>query len=405
MPHDEAGPFPVPLEDIEAAPPTDAVTVFAHRLTDEFGAGQVSFLIIDFAGRSLIRLGEEGTKHEQVPLDDEDLPYGRVVVEQQVQVVPDEAGARVLAPVTARGDAMGVLDLVLPSTPDEGTLDRVASAAHALAYVVTTERRHTDLYEWGQRTRPVSLAAEIQRQLLPDAFTCEAGQFTLAAWLEPASTVGGDTFDYALDEDRLFLSMTDAMGHDVDAAMLATLTVGSLRNSRRADQDLAEMAATAGRAIAEHRSGLGFVTGLLLDVRLDDGTVRVVNAGHPLPLLLRGGRVQPVELQPNLPLGVLPEAEYAVQEFALEPGDRLVLLTDGMQERNAHDVDLEGLLVRNADVHPRQLMQILTSAVQEAVEHGQGSTSLADDATALCLQWHGSGGTRRSAAGASSTPR
>ncbi|PRY14527.1 PP2C family protein-serine/threonine phosphatase [Kineococcus rhizosphaerae] len=245
----------------------------------------------------------------------------------------------------------------------------------------------------------MSLAAEIQRQRLPDAFTCEAGQFTLAAWLEPASTVGGDAFDYVLDGDRLFLSMTDAMGHDVDAAMPATLTVGSLRNSRRADQDLAEMAATAGRAIAEHRSGLGFVTGLLLDVRLDEGTVRVVNAGHPLPLLLRGGRVQPVELQPNLPLGVLPETEYAVQEFALEPGDRR------MQERNAHDVDLEGLLVRNADVHPRQLMQILTSAVQEAVEHGPRSTSLADDATALCLQWHGSGGTRRSAAGASSTPR
>ncbi|PRY14526.1 hypothetical protein CLV37_10684 [Kineococcus rhizosphaerae] len=119
--------------------------VFAHRLTEEFGAGRVSFLITDFAGRSLIRLGE-GTKHEQVPLDDEDLPYGLVVVEQQVQVVPDGAGARVLAPVTARGDAMGALDLVLPSTPDEGTLDRVAAAAHALAYVVTTERRHTDLY-------------------------------------------------------------------------------------------------------------------------------------------------------------------------------------------------------------------------------------------------------------------
>jgi serine phosphatase RsbU (regulator of sigma subunit) len=63
---------------------------------------------------------------------------------------------------------------------------------------------------------------------LPAAYTCEAGSFTLSAWLEPAETIGGDTFDYSLDRDRLHLSVTDAVGHGVDSALMATLCVGSL---------------------------------------------------------------------------------------------------------------------------------------------------------------------------------
>src|SRR5215203_1207 len=87
-----------------------------------------------------------------------------------------------------------------------------------------------------------SLPAEIQRRLLPASYTCEAGQFTLAGWLEPASSVGGDTFDYTLDRDSLQVSITDAVGHQVSAALLATLLVGSLRNGRRKGLPLEEQA-------------------------------------------------------------------------------------------------------------------------------------------------------------------
>ncbi|MBB2900930.1 serine phosphatase RsbU (regulator of sigma subunit) [Kineococcus radiotolerans] len=399
------------LDAVEAAPPVAAVDVFERRLGEQVGAERVSFFLTDFAGQALVRLthpgaGGPGTERaEQVSLDDETLPYGRAVIEQRLRVLPAPgdgrpAGAvRVLAPVTARGDAIGLLELLLPQHPGEDALALVAAAAHALAYVVTTERRHTDLYEWSRRGDPVSLAGEIQRQLLPNAFTCEAGQFTLAAWLEPASTVGGDTFDYALDADRLYVSMTDAMGHDTAAALLATLAVGSLRNGRRAGHDLGRMAGAANRALVEHHDGLGFVTGLLLSVDLVTGGVDAVDAGHPPPLLVRDGEVRAVPLEPDLPMGVLAGTGYRVQRFRLRPGDRLVLLTDGMVERSARRVDLPGLLVRHRDTHPRQLMRVLTAAVQEAA----GGEPLADDATALCLDWAGPGDDRRAEAGASVT--
>jgi serine phosphatase RsbU (regulator of sigma subunit) len=304
-------------------------------------------------------------------------------VTQQTQVVPEGSSVRLLAPVSTRGDAMGLLELLLPNAADAEVLRVVEAAAHALALVITAERRHTDLYEWGQRSTPLVLAAEIQRRLLPEAFTCEGDAFTLAAWLEPAGNVGGDTYDYSLDTDRLYVSITDAMGHQVEAALLATMAVGSLRNSRRAGEDLAVAATTASRAIEESSDG-GFVTGLLMAIDLADGRVEVVNAGHPLPLLQRDGQVHPLSFAPDLPLRIRPGLGYRVQHFQLQPADRLVLLTDGMLERNAEQLDLPALITAHAGDHPRQLIQTLTAAVEDVV-----GGDLADDATAMCLHWHG----------------
>ena len=225
--------------------------MIGERLKDALGAGEVSFLIADFSGRALIRLGHvRGTASartqgsetaETVPLAG--TPHGRALATQTVEIEASGAGYRLFAPVTNRGEAVGVLDVAMSGAPDAQTVADVALAAHALAYVVIANRRYTDLFAWGQRSVALSLAAEIQHRLLPGSYTCEAGQFTLAAWLEPAGNVGGDTFDFALERDTLHLSMTDAMGHEVDAAVLATVLVGALRNARRAGVALAEQAA------------------------------------------------------------------------------------------------------------------------------------------------------------------
>src|SRR5205809_223421 len=151
------------LAAVEAAPPVAAVDVLAGALAEAVGAREVSFLIADFSGRSLIRLGHSGG-------------------EGALRLQGRETAERVPLVGTPHGRA---------------------------------------------------LAAEIQHRLLPGAFTCEAGQFTLAAWLQPAGEIGGDTFDFSLERDTLHLSLTDAMGHTMDAALLATVLVGALRNARR----------------------------------------------------------------------------------------------------------------------------------------------------------------------------
>jgi serine phosphatase RsbU (regulator of sigma subunit) len=380
------------LSAVEDAPPFSAADVLGERLGSELGAREVSFLIADFSGHALIRLGHSGDRSATRTQGEETavrVPVigsspGRALASQSVVLEPDVNGTRVFAPVTNRGEAIGVLELLLVEAPDDQVLAEVAFAAHALAYVVIANRRFTDLFEWGQRSVPLSLAAEIQHRLLPGAYTCEAGQFTIAGWLEPAGDVGGDTFDFALERGMLHFSLTDAMGHEVGAALLATVMIGGLRNARRAGVGLAEQTRLASEGLAANAPAGGFVTGQVGRIDLRTGTATIVNAGHPLPLRVRDGRVEPVELHVDPPFGTVRGHAYCVQRLPLEPGDRLLFFTDGMLERNTTSVDVEAMVATGAGMHPREAVQHLTQAIYAAA-----CGKLIDDATAVCLDWHG----------------
>jgi serine phosphatase RsbU (regulator of sigma subunit) len=380
------------LAAVEAAPPVAAADVVGEALTDALDARDVSFLIADYSGQSLIRLShvdraalsaaDGRERSDAVPLAGS--PHGRALAEQRVQVLTEDGTSRLFAPVTSRGEAVGVLELGLDRVPDEPTIAGVALAAHALAYVVIANRRFTDLFEWGQRSLPLSLEAEIQHRLLPVSYTLEAGQFTIAGWLEPAGDVGGDTFDFSVERDTLHLSMTDAMGHTLNAALLATVLVGALRNARRRAVGLAEQAGLAHDALSRYAQEEEFVTGQLVRVDLPSGTARIVNAGHPAPIRVRDGRAERVVLDADLPFATSPIASYRVQELVLRAGDRLVFLTDGMLERNATAIDAMSILTSSRHLHPREAVQDLTRSVVEAC-----GGELRDDATVLCLDWHG----------------
>ncbi len=422
------------LDAVEAAPPTAGVEALSVALLAAVGATEVSFLIADVISGSLARLArtspdgttpDDGAEPQSVPI--EGTAAGRALRTQQVQVVRADVGhltdgdtggradgqsgpggVWLYAPVTERGEAVGVLELLLPADPDEATVAYVRSTAHALAYVVIADRRYTDLYEFGARSVPLTLEAEIQRRLLPASYTCETGQLTLAGWLVPANEASGDTFDFALDRDTLHLSITDAMGHGVLAAQLATLVVASLRNRRRGRATIQEQAAAANDALHEHAGSDELVTGLLLRVDLATGAAEVVNAGHVPPLLVRAGQVSELDLTADPAFGVLRATDYELQRIQLEAGDRLVLLTDGMLERKAIEARLAALLGRIGELHPREAVQALTGAVQRAA-----GGPLLDDATVLVLDWYGgpdqdrgatAGATRGRASGPGASP-
>lgn len=413
------------LRAAEAASPLDAVPGVARELGIGLDAVAVSFLIADLSGRALVRLAhaplkdraddgdvvasgvrrQDGESATVLPFDGG--PEEQTLRTQTVQVLPPgDAGHaelltsqwRVLAPVTERGESMGLLELYLSRAPDEDVLAEVAEMAHLLAFVVIANRRHTDLFEWGQRSRTFSLSAEIQQRLLLEARTCEAAAFTLSGWLEPAARIGGDTFDYSLARDLLHLSLTDAMGHGVNAALTASLCLGGLRGARRRGASLLEQADEVNDALYEHaasRGGDDFVAGLLGRVDLSAGVLEIVNAGHVAPYLLRRSSVTSLDTHSDLPLGMFPHTSYSSTELPLEPGDRVVFLTDGMLERNVSSVDVPGAIKDTKDLHPREVVRALADSALVAAGH-----ALQDDATVLCLDWNGTRKSRTTDAGA-----
>jgi serine phosphatase RsbU (regulator of sigma subunit) len=434
------------LDAADTASPVEAVETVTRELGLALGATRVSFLIADLSGRALVRLahielsgvagadgaagvdgvdgaagvdgvagvagvaggappgpGERRALEESATvLRFDGGPAEQTIRTQQVHVVDPEPGRSVshgggqwvvLAPVTERGEAIGVLELTVPARPEAADLAEVARLAHVLAFVVIANRRHTDLYEWGQRTRPLSLSAEIQHRLLPGPQTCEAGSFTLAGWLEPAAAIAGDTFDFNLARDLLHLSLTDAMGHGVAAALTATLCVSGLRNARNAGASLLEQVVSTNRALADHAAAAGledFVTGLIGRVDLRTGSVELVNAGHVAPYLVRDSRSVPLDLPVHLPLGLFRDTVYGTTRVDLQPGDRLVFLTDGMIERNAVGLDFPTAIAQTRALHPREAVRALADQVLQETDN-----ELQDDATLLCLDWHGGHGAHR----------
>ncbi|HEV7627886.1 MAG TPA: PP2C family protein-serine/threonine phosphatase [Streptomyces sp.] len=410
------------LASVQAASPVKSVEVMARLLREEFSATEVTFLITDLGGSAVVQLtgfDEDNGPGEPQPLPLAGTVYDRVIRSQQLWVddlerTPDDqrpSPTRVIAPVSDRGDTMGLLELDFPAAPDHRMLQRISEAARVLAYVVIANKRFTDLYEWGRRTTRMSLASEIQHRLLPESFTCDAGPFTVAGALEPAANIGGDTFDYALNRRGLHLSLTDAMGHDVRAAQLATVVVSALRNARRAGLGLAAQAKAANVAVAEHairehravveeseqvhhalaeHGAQAMATGQLLWVSFETGNAVLVNAGHVWPLLLRQGEVEEIRPIVDLPFGVDPEQTYHVQTLDLRPGDRLVLVTDGMLEPDGSSHALRQQIVDTGTQHPRDAVRTFTRSVLEATEHDPR-----DDATVLCLEWSGTAWSRR----------
>lgn len=409
------------LAAVEAAAPVEAIDAVARELGAAFGAVAVTLLVTDLSGRAMVRLAhaevtptgataegplEQGQRH-----DDREsatvLPFDGGVLEeamrtQTVSVLsPDVSSGSdegpgpwvVLAPVTERGESIGLLQLHLPDEPRPDVVDEISRVAHLLAFVIIANRRHTDLFEWGQRTRSFTLSAEIQQRLLPSARTCEAASFTLAGWLEPAADIGGDTFDYSLGRDTLHLSMTDAMGHGVEAALTASVCIGGLRGARRRGLSLLEQASETNTVLHEHasrRPDNDFVAGLIGKLELDSGRLEMVNAGHVLPFLLRGGELSAVQLPVCTPFGMFADTTYTSGAMTLEPGDRLIVVTDGMLERNVASIDLPSAMRQTQDLHPREVVRALADRALAAAGH-----ALQDDATLLCLDWHGSHHTDR----------
>jgi len=379
---------------LDEVPPEQMMPVIRAALAETIDATDVVLLLADYGETTLERF--EATR-QPAPVGDcslsiESTVPGGCYRRQELLLEPaeQEPGWSVFAPVTVRAERFGVLVVTLAGSPEPDTGAIAEQVASALAYVVASALRYTDVFERVRRRRSLALAAEIQWELLP-VLGYDAAEFRLAGSLEPAYDIGGDNFDYAIDGDCLTLSISDAMGHGLRASLCATLVVTAMRNRRRAGRGILEQVQVANQVLVEQYGSDMFVTALVLEIDVSTGRGLAINAGHP-PAWRHGPKaVGPLELTPDLPLGLLGDSTYRTWPVELVPGDRLVLLTDGILEAGptrdgALGIDrLAGLVDEHRSSSPRELVR----QVNQAVMAHRGSNELLDDATLLCLDWMG----------------
>lgn len=304
---------------------------------------------------------------------------------------PRPDGIRVWVPLVERSVRIGVLALSLREV-SESALARCVEVGQFGGLLIASAMRYTDVVHLRRQSRTMTAAAAMQWDLLPPV-TLVSPQVVSAGRLEPAYDVAGDAFDHALNGDWLHAAIFDGMGHDLSSTMMATLAVGVYRHARRSGISLPEVYHAVDAAMAAQYGGEGFVTGLLLRLHLQTGELEWVSAGHPPPLLLRGRHViGELKGGPCLPFGLSDVCEPAMQE-SLQPGDSLLLYTDGVIESRPEDGEELGV-ERLADLWARETLpdrsadEVTRRLVQLVVDH-QSGRKLHDDATLLLIRWAG----------------
>ncbi|HET9117255.1 MAG TPA: PP2C family protein-serine/threonine phosphatase [Pseudonocardiaceae bacterium] len=369
----------------------DRLSVMLNDAVHEVGL-TAEILVVDLAQRVLNPL----SPHASPPIPVEGTVAGRVYQLGEVLPATDGNGDRLLwVPMLDGTERIGVLRIGL----GEGVIDDQElrkwcwSLAGLMGHIFMTKIAYSDRLRGLRTNRTLSVPSELLWQLLPPR-TFASERIVVTALLEPPDRVAGDAYDYAADSTTLDLAVFDAVGHDLQACLTTALAITAIRNTRRAGEtDLAIQANRASQLILEQPGSLRFVTAVLARLNTETGLLRYLLAGHPPPLLVRGGRVvKQLAHPPRRPLGFAPAptADQAIAEEQLEPGDRLLLYSDGVIEARDPNGEFFGeqRLVdfteraSLAELSAPETLRRLTAAV---LVHQSGQ--LQDDATLLLVDW------------------
>ncbi|RSO09031.1 serine/threonine-protein phosphatase [Streptomyces sp. WAC 06783] len=376
---------------VRASAPHALVDTLREALAAAYGATSVHLFLADYGGTVLRPFASLGEDPPGV-LSISNSPQGRAFGSQEPHARQVRQGDAVdhHLPVTVRGERLGILTVRLPAGRNvPGTAEELAHAADLLGHEILVAERDTDVYQRARRTNRLTLAAEMQWQLLP-ARACVAEEYAIGAQLEPAYAIHGDNYDWAADADELTLAVTNGMGTGIEASLLTHLTVNALRNARRAGIGIADQAALADQALYGQYRGSAYVSTLLLRFHLATGRVEVVDAGSPQLWRRRGRTIDRVPLEPQLPLGMFEETQYVAQEFEVLPGDRLLFVSDGVYGAVSPPGEEYGEHALARAIHATSLLpaaSVPRAVLRDLAEYRDAESM--DDALVLCLDWFG----------------
>ena len=375
------------LFDAAAATTPGATPGLVTVIRDIVGARAGRLFVVDYAMRFLQEMGVDGPVGIAQPIAGTWI--GRSFSSGDV-LVSETDPTTVAIPLTDGADRIGLLELEFDAW-DPQTTALFDAVIPLFVLILTTKNRYTDLWVRARRFEPLSAAAEIQWDLLPP-LACSTPEVSLGGILEPAYSIGGDSFDYAFNGRRLEFAIVDAIGHGMPAVLMSASAINGLRNARRANLDLVESYAMVDALISSQFGHSFYVTGQFGSLDVDTGAMQWVNAGHVPPMLVRNGTYAgELVCAPSMPLGLGGEVVCMAVE-PLQRGDRVLFYTDGITESRSADGTMFGserladFLVRATLEHVpvAETARRLSTNVVDYVGAG-----LNDDATLLLIEYLG----------------
>jgi serine phosphatase RsbU (regulator of sigma subunit) len=347
----------------------------AQRLV---GVTSVALYLVDIDGMLLLRLAgsEEFPGELDTPLavgpeiPREGLPRLRALIEQELP-------GSVMAPLLLRGRALGVLLAIDAPEAPLVQLARQAAAALSLANV------YTDLYDTTRRRKETSPASEIQQNLLPPRIVRMSGGI-LAGNILPGYEIGGDWFDYVENSDGAWIGVADSMGNGTTAAALGGVSLGAFRAKRRVNSQLDATALAIHHTMLEVAVEGAFVNVILGRWHGPSSMFHWLTCGQQPPLLITAeGELLELAYTEHPALGRGDRARrFTVDRRRLHPGERLLLISDGVLGRRTSGGDAFGLEgVREAiSATPDAAAASTVRALEDAITRAS-TDPLEDDAT------------------------
>ena len=239
----------------------------------------------------------------------------------------------------------------------------------------------------------LNIAHAIQMSMLPKTFPPypDRNDVDIYGQVTPAKAVGGDLFDFYIRDEKLFFCIGDVSGKGVPASMFMAVARSLFRNISAHVPEPNIIAKALNESMSESNEMNMFVTMFIGVLDLQTGVLRYCNAGHDAPLLIGQG-VGVLPCDANLPIGVMDDWDFTVQETTIAPQTTIFLFTDGLNEaENSHHqqfgdeqvLSLAKELLAKGQNQPMQFVQRMTAAVHFFA----GAAEQSDDLTMLAIQY------------------
>jgi serine phosphatase RsbU (regulator of sigma subunit) len=339
----------------------------------------VALYVVDIDGSHLLRVAGAARLPERIaaplavgPEIDSD---GLAALRAQLAEYPGLG----IVPLWLRGRATGVM---LTLGPAQHSLSEVARQA---AVAITLADRYTDAFARTTRRKQPKAAAEIQQSLLPPRISRVTGG-EVAGNVLPSYEVAGDWFDTVENADGVWVTIANGLGDSTRAAASSAVALGALRASRRSGGTIREALLLMHRTLREMPGPRAEMIAVAAHWDPLSHELHVANCGHPAPVIIRAsGAVKRLRLPEGRGLGGRSSPKPTEQGLSLGPGDRLIMVSDGVivDEEGKAGLGFDGLTeaaLRSERSTAADTVRKIHAAVLEAA-----AGDLDDDATAVCL--------------------